>query len=93
MPSCLHYIEMLAASGRSVLYSMIFRRIDADNVFGTSHYQKAVVEPRPANTLATHQRCHKRSHTYSPGWRRPQALLANAFALFCPDTSSCRPDL
>ena len=40
MPSCLHS-EMLIPSGRSGSNSMIWRRIVAVNVFGTSHLSKS----------------------------------------------------
>ena len=60
MPSCLHNSEMLTASGRSGLNSMIFRRVDADNVFGTSHSKRhgpgELAKPRD-----TCKRCRERS--------------------------------
>ena len=41
MPNCLHSSEMLTASGRSGLNSMIWRRIVAVNVFCTPNYRKS----------------------------------------------------
>jgi len=55
MPSCLQISEMLTPSGRSGLNSMIWRRIAAVNVCGTSNYRQGDLShtrhPRVIETL------------------------------------------
>ena len=53
MPNCLHNSEMLTPSGRSGLNSIIWRRMVAVRVFGTSHYRE--VRPLPR---ASENRCY-----------------------------------
>jgi len=76
MPIWLQKSEMLTASGTSGLNSMIWRRIDAVNVFGTSHYREVRGQPpgRENRVLPVHD--VTRLHTKCLDSRYHQALLA-----------------
>ena len=72
MPSCLQISEMLTPSGRSGLNSMIWRRIAAVNVCGTSNYRQGDLShtrhPRVIDTL-------RQSRNHPPQQRKEGDLV------------------